>query len=326
MRFFIVAALSVVVGIACQKSPTDENHFKSTKLSVNIEETESSLNLNGDIRAPLKFVSKADLWCNDKLKANLDFTADQQSIEIFSSIENCELRLTEFYFGGTYTLVGLFKPGVYEFELRDPASDRVIDKQLVRSTQVIGEGNEIQCTEACEFREVNVVFPHSVLDIQREILVNDVNFSELQVNMEEEPAPSCDSVEARFNQSDNPLTLPSLEIKLLNCVNTIGTGDLEFAFGPTSLDENGQLPAGINILDLFNVINDFPFVPTREGDDYTISFTFDELKEFLTQFSDFDTLQILTFDYVVAMRNKDGISGLVYLFENECEAPPITGL
>lgn len=194
------------------------------------------MELSGDIQAPLSYVSKADLWCISTLRSSLNFSNEEKSVELYGALENCELRLTEFYYGGTYTIGNEYSPGVYEFELRDQIDNRLIDKKLVRAIQPIEGVQSASCKQDCEFNEVTVVFPHSVLDIRNEVLINDVDFNELAVNLQEEPAPACDSLNARFIEGSDFLTPPSLEIKLENCQNTIGTGDLEFGFGPTTLN------------------------------------------------------------------------------------------
>ncbi|WP_141734039.1 hypothetical protein [Oligoflexus tunisiensis] len=320
MRLITVVVLSAIAGISCQKNSAEKDDFQSTKLSVGVEEVESSLSLNKYGQGSPGYVTKADLWCNDKLKASLDFSADEQSVELYSSLENCELRLTEFVYGKTYKIASLFSEGIHEFEVRDPANNRLIDKKLVRSIQPIGEGSSQgkgKCEDDCEFREIHVTFLHSVLDIKNEILVNDINVNELYAHLEKEAAPTCASLSARFVESGDLITPPSLEIVLKNCTNTIGTGDLEFGFGPVVLN-NGKLPNAINITDVMTAIDDFPIVPAKNGNDYTISLTFDQLQALFNS-PDISTIDILTFDFAVAIRNKQGISGLVYLIDNQCE-------
>ncbi len=316
MRLMAAFVLASIAGLACQKAKTENDSFQSTKLAVGVEEMDSSLNLK--TLAPPGFVTKADLWCNDKLKASLDFTADQQSIELFSSLENCELRLVEFFDVGKYTIGSLFSPGVYEFELKDVSSNRVVDKKLVRSIQPIVIETQGKCADPCQSREIYVKFPHSVLDIKSEILVNEINVNELYAQLEKEDAPTCESFHARFVESMDLITPPSLEIVLKNCANTINTGNLEFAFGPTLLNEQGQLPGPINITDVMRAADSAPIVPTRNGNDYTILLSFDQLKERFVNFN-FSTLEILTLDFAVIVRNKQGISGLVYLIDNQCK-------
>jgi hypothetical protein len=318
MRLFTAVVLSAIVGIACQKKNAEEDNFQSTKLSVGVEEIDSSLSLNAYSQAPSGYVTKADLWCDDKLKASLDFSADEQSIELFASLENCELRLTEFVYGRPYTIGNPFSPGIYEFELRDPASNRLIDKKLVRSIQPIEAGNNGKCSDSCGVKEIHVKFPHSVLDIKKEILVNDINVNELYAHLEKEDAPSCESLSARFIESADLITPPSLEIILKNCSNTIGTGDLEFGFGPVLLNDSGNLPSPINITNVMSAIDNFPIVPTRNGNDYTISLSFEQLQDVFRDLN-VSTIEILTFDFAVAIRNKQGISGLVYLIDNQCK-------
>lgn len=318
MRLVTAAVLSAIVGIACQKKNADEDTFQSTKLSVGVEEIDSSLGLNTYSQAIPGYVTKADLWCNDKLKASLDFSADSQSVELYSSLENCELRLTEFFYGKKYTIGSLFTPGVYEFEVRDLSSDRLIDKKLVRSIQPITVGKKAKCSDACEFNEIHVKFPHSVLDIKKEVLVNDITVNELYAHLEKENAPSCESLSARFIESADLITPPSLEIVLKNCINTIGTGDLEFGFGPLILTADGKLPNAVNITNVMDAIDNFPIAPKKTGNDYTISLSFEQLQEYFKD-SGFSTTQILTFDFGVVIRNKQGISGLVYLIDNQCK-------
>jgi len=316
MRLMTALVLSAIAGIACQKSKTENDVFQPTRLAVGVEEIDSSLNLK--TLAQPGHVTKADLWCNDKLKANLDFTADQQSVELYSSLENCELRLTEFVDVAKYTIGSLFSPGVYEFELRDAASNRLIDKKLVRSIQPIDLGIQDKCNDSCQSKEIYVKFPHSALDIKSEILVNDIYVNELYAQLEKEDAPTCESLSARFIESMDLITPPSLEIVLKNCSNTIGTGDLEFGFGPTILNDQGQLPSPINITNVMSAIDNFPIVPTKSGNDYTIYLSFDQLQERFRDLN-FSTTEILTFDFAVAIRNKQGISGLVYLIDNQCK-------
>lgn len=321
MRLVTAVVLSAIAGISCQKNSSEKDNFQSTKLSVGVQEVDSSLSLNKyNSQASSGYVTKADLWCNDKLKASLDFGADQQSVELYSSLENCELRLTEFvYDSSKYTIGSLFSEGVYAFELRDLAADRLIDKKLVRSIQPIEVAvNKGKCEKDCDFKEIHVTFPHSVLDIKNEILVNDINVNELYAHLEKEDAPSCESLSARFVESGDLITPPSLEIILKNCTNTIGTGDLEFGFGPVALNNNGQLPGPINITNVMSAIDDFPIVPARNGNDYTISLSFDQLQDLFKNLN-VSTIDILTFDFAVAIRNKQGISGLVYLIDNQCK-------
>lgn len=318
MRLFTALVLSAVVGIACQKKSSEEETFQSTKLSVGVEEIDSSLSLNTYSQASSGYVTKADLWCNDKLKASLDFTADEQSIELFASLENCELRLTEFAYGKTYKIGNLFAPGVYEFELRDPVNNLVIDKKLVRSTQPIQVAPKSKCSDGCELKEVYVKFPHSVLDIKKEILVNDITVNELYARLAKEDAPACESLKARFIESADLITPPSLEIALKNCKNTIKSGDLEFAFGPVVLNQNGDLPSAIDITNVMSAVDNFPIIPTRSGDDYTIRLSFEQLQDLFKNLN-VSTIEILTFDFAVVIRNKQGISGLVYLIDNQCK-------
>jgi hypothetical protein len=327
MRLITAVVLSALVATSCQKKGEEKDSFQPTQLSVGVEEVDSSLSLNKySSQGPAGYVTKADLWCNDKLKATLDFAADQQSVDLFASLENCELRLTEFVYEKTYKVSRLFSPGVYEFEVRD-ATNRLIDKKLVRSIQPLeevsnkgkGKGKgKGQCEDDCTFKEVHVTFLHSVLDIKNEILVNDINVNQLFAHLDKEDAPTCDSLSARFVESGDLITPPSLEIVLKNCTNTIGTGDLEFGFGPTILNNNGQLPSPVNITDVMRAIDDFPIVPVKNGKDYTISLSFDELEEMFKSLN-VSTIDILTFDFAVAIRNKQGISGLVYLIDNQCE-------
>jgi hypothetical protein len=318
MRLITAVVLSGLVGIACQKKSAEEDNFQSTKLSVGVEEIDSSLGLTQYSGASSGFVTKADLWCNDKLKANLDFSAEEQSIDLYSSLENCELRLTEFDYGGKFKVGSLFTPGVYEFELRDPANNRLLDKKLVRSIQPIVVESKSKCSDDCEFKEIHVKFPHSVLDIKKEILVNDINVNELYAHLEKENAPSCESLKARFIESGDLITPPSLEIVLKNCSNTIGTSDLEFGFGPVLLNEQGNLPSPVNITAVMDGVENFPIVPTRNGNDYTISLSFEQLQDLFKNTS-FSTTEILMFDFAVIVRNKQGISGLVYLIDNQCK-------
>ena len=320
MRLFAVVALSAIVGVACQNQSTENETFQSTRLSVEIEEVDPSLNLNAYSQTS-GFVTKAELWCEDKLKASLEFSADQQSIDLYSSLEDCEIRLTEFSFeGGLYSIGSLFSEGVYEFEQREPNSISIIDKKLVRSVQPIATHKQNKCGSDCEINEVHVSFPHDVLDIKKEVLVNETKLNQLQVSLEEEPAPTCESLSARFIESPDQITPPSLEISLTNCTNTIGTDDLEFGFGPTRLDENGDLPGNINIVNVMDAISGFPIDPIRDGDNYLIYLSFAELEQRLENF-EVSTIDILTSDYAVAIRNQAGISGLVYLIDNRCETP-----
>lgn len=313
MRLTAVYVFSVLFGFACQKAKTEHDAFRSTTLSVAVEQQESGLNLK-TLASP-GHVTKAELWCNDKLKSSFDFTESQQSVELYSSLENCELRLTEFFDVGKYTIGSLFSPGVYEFELRSSLSNEVVDKKLVRAIQPIIHN---ECADSCKTREVTVKFPHSVLDIRSEILVNDVNFNELFAKLEEENAPSCEAFSARFVESMDLITPPSLEIILKNCRNTLGTGELEFAFGATVLNDQGQLPNAIDITDVMRAADGFPITPRKNGNDYTIFLTFAELKELFRE-ANVSTIDILTFDFAVVVRNKKGISGLVYLINNQCK-------
>jgi hypothetical protein len=62
----------------------------------------------------------------------------------------------------------------------------------------------------------------------------------------------------------------------------------------------------------------FPITPRKNGNDYTIFLTFAELKELFRE-ANVSTIDILTFDFAVVVRNKKGISGLVYLINNQCK-------
>jgi hypothetical protein len=64
--------------------------------------------------------------------------------------------------------------------------------------------------------------------------------------------------------------------------------------------------------------------PCRKPDlfGYTINLSFEDLQELFDGLS-FNTVDILTSDFVVALRNKDGIFGLVYLIDNRCEVQAI---
>lgn len=316
MRMITGLVLSVIAGAACQNSKSDKAAFQPTRLAVGVEEIDASLGLK--TLAPPGFVTKADLWCNDKLKASFDFTEDKQSIELYSSLENCELRLTEFFDVAPYKIGSLFSPGVYEFELRDATSNKLIDKKLVRAVQPLASNAPGKCHDSCQAKEIYVKFPHSALDIKSEILVNDVYVNELYARLEKEAVPTCESLSARFIESMDLITPPSLEIVLKNCQNTIGTGDLEFGFGPVTLNEQGQLPNSIDITNVMSAIDEFPVVPTKNANDYTIYLSFDQLQERFRGL-DFSVTEILTFDFAVAIRNKQGISGLVYLIDNQCK-------
>ncbi len=324
MRLIYVLVLSTVAGISCQKSSGEKSSFQSTKLSVGVEELNSSLSLNAESQAAPPFVTKADLWCNNKFVSSLEFGPEQQSVELYSSLENCELRLIEFVNVVEYTIGNLFSEGIYEFNIKDPGTSRFADKRLVRSIQAISDVSEEKCKAACALKEINVKFLHSILEFKNEILVGDINVNELNALIEKEDAPSCESLSGRFIESGSSNTPPSLEIVLKNCTNTIGTGELEFGFGPVTLDKFGQLPSPIDITNVMGAIDNFPIIPAKDGNNYTIRLSFEQLKALFGEIQ-VSTIEILTFDFAVAIRNKQGISGLIYLIDNQCKAK-VSGL
>ena len=313
MKLISLLILTALTGVACQDKIEETNAFQSTELSVEVEQNDASLNLTGGD----KYVTKAELWCEGENKASLDFTQDSQKIELYSDIKDCELRLTEFVEGGdTYSLHELYSEGVYEFDYRN-ADNRLEDRKLVRSHQKIGPGHYIQCNKDCEFKKVRVKFPYSVLNIEEVVLENTVVYNRVKVGLEEEPAPTCDDMSAELVQGDDLFTPPSLVVYLENCWNTIDSGELEFGLGQADLANDGSAAAPIFIDDAQDLIKDFPVTPEQDGYNYTITLDFEQIKSLYS--SEVSTIEALTTDFMVALRNKGGISALVYLIDNQCK-------
>ena len=126
-------AVAVLLFItACQNVSEETDEFSKTKLSVELQEQGEGLRATY-LQAPLAYVSKAELWCDDILRTELEFTNDNRSVELFSGLDNCELHLKEFYLGGTYKIGELHSEGIYQFDLRDEATNDLINRKLVRS-------------------------------------------------------------------------------------------------------------------------------------------------------------------------------------------------
>jgi hypothetical protein len=190
---------------------------------------------------------------------------------------------------------------------------RLLDNRLVRSVQEIGAGEDIVCDKDCDFKRASVTFPFSVLDIREEILENDISFNQLSVGLEEEAAPVCDELNAEFVAGADAFTPPTLEIELLNCRNTIGTDTLEFG-----ISRNFIVINRFKITDVQRIINNSPVNPDKAGYDYKISLSLDDIKDLFGPNATPSTVDALTTDLIVALRNKDGISALVYGIENRC--------
>ncbi|MFW7378948.1 MAG: hypothetical protein ACOH5I_09100 [Oligoflexus sp.] len=322
MRRLTVFVLGSLFIVGCQQDHDNTEEFKSLKLSVDLVEADSEneevLSLAGYSQdGSPAYVTKAALWCEGEQKRVFEFDADKQSEDLFGAIEGCELRLQEFKIGErTFSLSNQYSAGAFEFQSRND-NNRLVDNRLVRSHQQIGPGQLLDCKDKCQFKTVTVTFPFSVLDIRNEILENTVNFSELTVGMQEEDAPVCDSFEARFINGTDFLTPPNLEIKLTNCQNTIGSSNLEFGFDKIRLSNSGNFVGQFLITHAQVLINDLPIVPTKNGNDYTITLSLEEIKALWGRHAP-STVEALTTDFVLAIRNEGGISALLYALKNKC--------
>ncbi len=314
----VVYALTLVNAIGCSSmkmEETEDQNFNPTELTVELQKSGSDFMLTNEPSYD-PVITKAELWCNDELKSSLEFTADNQKLELFSKVKNCELRLVEFKLDDkTFERANHYADGVYVFEYRN-ADNILVDNKLARSSKAIENVSYDKCRKKCKYKKAHVTFEYSILDIKKEILDNTIVYSEIKVGMEEEPAPTCDKISADLVQDEGYHALPSLVISLHNCRNTIDTTDLEFGIKKAHLTEQGYLSDLFLITDAQQVITNYPVNPEQDGYNYEITLSFDEIKSLWN--SEASTIEALTTDFVLAIRNKGGISALAYAIDNRC--------
>ncbi len=306
----VVLGLVVMNLVACQaknsKSEAQEAAAPATQLSVDMQQAGSSLGLaNVDEGA---IVTKALLVCQGQADVALNFTTKLEVKEIYKDVSGCKVLLREFSLNGNvYSWEGDYDSthGIGIFDSATVSGNE--HRKLARQEEWISGGNRCHTSEGCEFREVSLIFEYSELIGHTVELENNLKISKISLNAELEPAPSCE-VSAEFINDPNPLLPPKLRITLADCQNTIGGSMLDLAL---------EGYAGQSYL-----IDEFQDKISAYGQSFAassgkvIELSLAEIKALSGKS---DTFEALKADFIIPIRNQNGISVAYYVIDNDCE-------
>lgn len=316
-KFGIIFAVSLLA-VACYKSKSDkpetEGGSETIELSSSIIKADSisGFSLAGSAQAHEASVN-CPWWSSSH---SFDFSSGEpvsiyrDGQDLSSGFSSCMVTLEEFSMGGliykrnSTPIVPLL---LAAFEAFDD-DDNVIDSKYVLFFR-----QPFLSPDACSTPEDNcnyytVEFIYSELADADVFLENNVVINQVNLEMDEQPAPSCD-VAAKWNLS-GPLTAkPRLDITLSNCENTINTGFIRYGL----IYKDGGEADPFLISDAFDVINggdvtgDFP-APAG----HIISLSLDEVKAIVGG----DDVAALNANFILAIKNLLGISAAYYHIDN----------
>lgn len=253
-------------------------------------------------------VTKALLVCQGQADVVLNFTSKLEVKEIYKDVSGCKVMLREFSLdGNVYSWQGDYDSthGIGIFDSASVTGDE--HRKLARQEKWISGGNSCHASEGCEFRRVSLTFEYSELVGHTVALENKLKISKISLNAELEPAPPCE-VSAEFVNDPNPLLPPKLRIKLADCQNTIGGSMLDLAL---------EGYAGQSYM-----IDEFQDKISAYGQSFAaasgrvIELSLADIKALSGKT---DTFEALKADFILPIRNQNGISVAYYVIDNDCE-------
>lgn len=297
-----MALLAFSVG-ACVKPQGKSSSQSAAMAGPELRTSLSGLGLTGEDEQA--YVLDTVLECDDESR-NLSFTKEQQSKVIFQSVRDCELKLESFLVEKDgeekiYSLTNRTANGfkVYETE----PGHGINDVRLAKGSSTV---EEICTVGECEFSVMHASFEYSELLLEEIELENNLQVSEIDVGIELEPAPDCD-LSAAFVQP--PSGEPELVFSFSDCRDLFASELLELRI--LSMVDGTDY----DIEWLHEKISE-AITEQDAGDDFEIRLSVDDLKALADSE---DIFTALTQDFVVAIRNKGGMSGKIYLVDNLCE-------